>query len=339
MREPGVMAGGVSVVVPTWNGASHTLACLAALARQTRPPDEIIVVDNGSSDDTVALVARHHPAVRLLANRHNTGFARATNQGILAARGATIVTLNNDTAPEPDCLDALVSVLDADPGLGASAAILVFAHRPHRVNAAGIAVSRDLAALDAALGQPVAALPPAPWSVFGASGGGAAYRRAALDDAGLFDERFFAYWEDVDLAWRLRLRGWGALAVPAARVAHAYSATAGADSPFKRYHLARNRVWCLVKNVPGPLWRRHAAAVLWYDTAALLAALAARDTAWLRGRRDGLHSLRTWLADRRLVQRRVTASPGDLDSALTPRVGPLGVWRARRLIQRIMRDG
>jgi GT2 family glycosyltransferase len=323
--------GIVSVVIPTWNGATHLAACLGALARQTRPADEIVVVDNASTDGTMALLRDRFPAVRLVVNRANAGFAQATNQGILAARGDTIVTLNNDTLPAPECLAALVAPLAGDARLGACAATLVFAHRPDRVNAAGLRVGRDLVALDEALGRPAGALPAAPWPVFGASAGAAAYRRAALDDAGLLDGRFFAYLEDVDLAWRLRLRGWHALAVPAARVAHAYSATAGADTPFKRYHLARNRVWCLVKNVPGPLWRRCAPAVLWYDTAALLAALVGRDAAWLRGRRDGLLAARALLPERRAIQRRRTASIDELDALLGPRVGPLGVWRARRL--------
>lgn len=320
----------ISVVIPTWNGAARLTACLAALAQQTRPADEIVVVDNGSADGTAALLRDRFPAVRLIANPTNAGFAQATNQGILAARGDTIVTLNDDTLPAPGCLAALVAPLAGDATLGACAATLVFAHRPERVNAAGLRVGRDLVALDEALGQPVSALPAAPWPVFGASAGAAAYRRAALDDAGLFDGRFFAYLEDLDLAWRLRLRGWRVFAVPAARVAHAYSATAGVDTPFKRYHLARNRVWCLVKCVPGPLWQRCAPAALWYDAAALLAALAGRDTAWLRGRRDGLRAAPALLAERRAIQRRRTASIDELDALLGPRVGPLGVWRARR---------
>jgi GT2 family glycosyltransferase len=321
----------VSVVIPTWNGWRHLSTCLAALARQTRPPDEVIVVDNGSTDGTVEQLRADYPWARLIANDENAGFARATNQGIVAAGGDTLVLLNNDTAPAPDCLAALVAPLVADARLGACAAIQVFAHQPERVNAAGLRVGRDLVALDEAFGRSVDALPAAPWPVFGASGGAAAYRRAALDDVGLFDDAFFAYLEDYDLAWRLRLRGWGALAAPGARVTHAYSATAGADSPFKRYHLARNRVWCLVKNIPGPIWRRRRAAVLWYDTAALLAALAGRDAAWLRGRRDGLLAARGFLPQRHAIQRRRTASLAELEALLGPRVGPLGVWRARRL--------
>jgi hypothetical protein len=94
--------------------------------------------------------------------------------------------------------------------------------------------------------------------------------------------------------------------------------------------LARNRVWCLAKNVPGPLWRRSAAAVLWYDTSALLGALARRDGAWLRGRRDGLRHLAAFRVDRQVIQRRMLVTSADLLAALGPRVGPLGAWRARQ---------
>jgi GT2 family glycosyltransferase len=326
------------VVVPAWNAATRLPACLDALAAQTQPADEVIVVDNGSTDGTAALARARFARVRLVTNPANRGFARAVNQGILAAASATIVLLNDDTVPEPDCLAALVAPLAGDDRLGASAATLVYADRPERVNAAGLTIGRDLVAMDAGLGQPVAALPGAPWPVFGASGGAAAYRRAALDDIGLFDERFFAYVEDVDLAWRLRLRRWGTVSVPAARVAHAYSASAGADSPFKRYHLARNRVWCLAKNVPTALARRCLAAVLWYDGAALLAALASGDTAWLRGRMDGLRGLPALRADRRFIQRRRTATDDEVAALLGPRVGPWRIWRARRAARQVTRS-
>jgi GT2 family glycosyltransferase len=323
----------LSVVIPNWNGARHLAGCLTALGRQGRQAEEIIVVDNGSTDGSPTLVQQHFPAVRLIVNERNLGFAQATNQGILAAAGTVIVLLNNDTEPAPECLAALVAPLAADASLGATAATLVFADRPERVNAAGLTIGRDLVADDGWLGEPVARLPAAPWPVFGPSGGAAALRRAALDDVGLFDVRFFAYLEDVDLAWRLRLGGWATVAVPAARVAHHYSATAGADSPFKRYHLARNRIWYLVKNIPLSLWRRHLAAQLWYDTAALLAAIAGGDRAWLRGRRDGLVGIPGLLAERRAIQQRRRSSPTALEALLGPRVGPLGTWRRRRLVQ------
>lgn len=325
-----------SVVIPTWNGRQHLPACLAALLAQTQPVDEIIVVDNASTDGTAALLRDHYPQVVVITNRRNEGFATATNQGILAARGEIIIALNDDTAPAPMALAALVEPFNDDPHLGACAATLVFADRPGRVNAAGLTVGSDFVALDAALGQTVDQLPPHPWPVFGPSGGAAAYRRAALDDVGLFDGRFFAYLEDVDLAWRLRLRGWSSLAVSAARVVHHYSATAGSDSPFKRYHLARNRIWCLAKNVPGALWRQHAAAVVWYDSVALLVALANRDAAWLRGRRDGLSALHQWWPERRIIQQRRRVDNDGLAALLGPRIGPLGVWRTRRMVERMI---
>ncbi|MCC6629840.1 MAG: glycosyltransferase family 2 protein [Chloroflexi bacterium] len=330
-------AGGVSVIVPAWNAAARLPACLDALAAQTNLADEVIVVDNGSTDGTATLVRARFGWARLVANPVNFGFARAVNQGILAASGATIVLLNDDTMADPGCLAALVAPLAADARLGVSAATLVYADRPEQINAAGLTIGHDLVAMDAGLSQPVAALPDAPWPVFGASGGAAAYRRAALDDVGLFDERFFAYLEDVDLAWRLRLRRWGAVSVPAARVRHAYSASAGADSPFKRYHLARNRVWWLVKCVPGALAWRCAAALLWYDAAALLAALAGRDTAWLQGRLDGLRGIPALRADRGIIQQRRTASIDELAALLGPRVGPWRVWQARRTARQVTR--
>ena len=320
----------MSVVIPTWNGLAYLRDCLMALAEQHQAPAEIVIVDNGSTDGTVAYLQTYAPSARLVVNDRNLGFARASNQGILAARGDLIVMLNNDTMPAPGCLAALTAALEGQPRVGACAATQVFAHAPEVVNSAGLTVGQDLVALDGHLGQAVADLPTAPWPVFGVSAGAAIYRRAALDDVGLFDERFFAYLEDVDLAWRLRLRGWQALATPDALVRHVYSATAGGDSSFKRYHLARNRVWLLLKNVPARLWRRQAVAVLWYDSVALLAALAKRDRAWLLGRREGLRQAPRLWGERRSIQERALTTPDEIAASLGPRVGPLNVWRARR---------
>jgi GT2 family glycosyltransferase len=321
----------VSVVIPAWNAEARIGACLAALTAQTHPADEIIIVDNGSVDATRAVAQQVVPAASLVVNPANTGFARAVNQGIVAASGDILVLLNDDTTADPGLLAGLSACLVNDTRCGAVAATMLFADRPDRVNSAGLTVGHDLVAFDGLWNQSTHRLPDTPWSVFGASGGAAAFRRAALDDVGLFDERFHSYYEDVDLAWRLRLRGWDAVATPSARVLHAYSASGGRDSAYKRYQLARNRVWCLVKNVPGDLWRRCWSAVLWYDWAALLAALIARDTAWLRGRRDGLLGLSHIWPARQSIQRRRTASVGELAALLGPRVGPLATWRARRL--------
>jgi GT2 family glycosyltransferase len=160
--------------------------------------------------------------------------------------------------------------------------------------------------------------------VFGPCAGAALYRREMLDKVGWFDEDFFAYLEDVDLAWRARRAGWRCLYVPRARVLHRHSATGREGSPFKSYHLGRNKVWLVLKNYPfGRLWYG-LALVLFYDLSAVLYALVARrDVHALRGRVAG------WAGWRRMWAKRPARSAGEgLDVGWLKPVTP--PWRVPR---------
>jgi GT2 family glycosyltransferase len=324
----------VSIVIVNWNGAHLLPACLDALRLQTRPADEIIVVDNGSTDGSRALLATAYPEVHVLPYQQNLGFAGGTNAGIAASRGEIVVALNNDTIPRPDWLAALIAPLEADARLGATMSTMVFAHAPETIAAAGITIHRNGLALEDLLGTPVAALPVQPRSIFGPTGGAAAYRRSMLDDIGHFDEDFFLYLEDVDLAWRARLRGWPSLHVPGAVVAHLYSASSGQGSPTKRYYLARNRLWGLRKSWPTALLRQHAASIIAYDLTACLHALLTRDRAGLRGRFAGLGGTKI-AAQRIAIQRERTTTLADLGGWLRPNPGPLALLRLQRDLARL----
>ncbi len=216
----------ISVVVVTWNGLHLLQPCVAALQAQT-VAHELVIVDNGSADGTAAWVGEALPGATLVALPTNLGFAGGNNAGIRVAGGELIVLINNDTLPDPDFLAELIAPHLAHRRLGATAGVLTFAHQPHLVASAGIAVGRDGVHRDLWATWPVTDLPAGPVPIFGASGGAACYRRAALDDVGLLDEQFFAYLEDADLAWRLRLRGWETWLAPRARIRHIYSATSG----------------------------------------------------------------------------------------------------------------
>jgi GT2 family glycosyltransferase len=281
-----------TVVIPNWNGRHLLGRCLAALHAQTYQDFDVIVVDNGSVDGSVAYLREHFPEVHVIANAENRGFAAATNQGIRANQSKYVATLNNDTEAAPGWLAALVAGMEYAPDVGMCASTLLFAHRPEMINSAGIAVDRTGIAWDRLGGTPVAMLGDEPLEVFGPCAGAALYRRAMLEEIGLFDEDFFAYMEDVDLAWRARAAGWRCLFVPQARVLHHHSATGGEGSPFKSFHLGRNKVWLLLKNYPArELWH-HVPLVLLYDAAAVLYALIARrDFHALRGRLAGWRSL------------------------------------------------
>lgn len=324
----------VSIVIVNWNGARLLPTCLDALRLQTRPADEIIVVDNASTDDSRALLSGRYPEVRVLPYAKNLGFAGGMNAGIAASRGAIVVALNNDAIAHADWLAQLVAPLEADTHLGAAMSTMVFAHAPGTIAAAGITVHRNGLALEDLLGTPLAALPPTPRLIFGPTGGAAAYRRTMLDDIGHFDEDFFLYLEDVDLAWRARLRGWSSLHVPGAIVAHIYSASSGQGSPTKRYYLARNRLWGLRKDLPDALWRRYGAAIIAYDLTACLHALLTRDGAGLRGRLNGLRNTR--ITARRIgIQRGRSAPDAALLAWIEPSPSPRALLRLQRDLTRL----
>lgn len=294
-----------TVIIPNWNGRHLLEQCLKSLAGQTFSDFRTIVVDNGSTDGSVAWVQEHHPEVRLIVNSQNRGFAAAINQGIRAGQGAYVLTLNNDAWAEPGWVAALIAAAESDPTVGMCASKMLFAGRPGIINSTGIALDKAGIAWDRRGGEADTASETVPVEVFGPCGGAALYRRAMLDQIGLFDEDFFAYLEDVDLAWRARRAGWRCLYVPAARVFHRHSATGREGSPFKSYHLGRNKVWLLAKNYPiGHLWP-YLPLVFLYDLAAVAyAAVARRDLHALAGRLAG------WGGLPRMLRKRERAPEG-----------------------------
>lgn len=293
----------ISVIVVTWNGLHVLKDCVAALRAQTLP-HALIVVDNGSHDGTVAWLHEYAPNAQVIALPHNLGFAGGNNVGLRAATGEYLVLLNNDTIAAPDFLEHLVAPFARDERIGSTAGVLVFAHKPELIASAGISVGRDGLHRDLFMLQPVDTLPAAPIEIFGASGGAVCYRRAALEDVGLLDERYFNYLEDADLAWRLQLRGWRCRLAPRARVRHVYSATSGQGSPFKQRLLARNRARVIVRCLPLALWRQHWFAIVRYDLLALAYAVLRRQSATIAGRIDALRDLPAMLGQRRRLQKR-----------------------------------
>ncbi len=324
----------ISVVVVTWNGLGVLRPCMAALAQQT-VAHELIVVDNGSRDGTVEWLREHVPHARVIALPANTGFAGGNNIGIRAASGEALVLLNNDTVPDPWFLQQLVAPLENDAHLGAVAGVLTFAHRPDTIAAAGIGVGRDGVHRDLWMLRLVNRLPAAPTEVFGASGGAVCYRRAALRDVGLFDERYFAYLEDADLAWRLRLRGWRCVVAPQAQVRHVYSATSGQGSPFKQRLLARNRWRLLLRCWPTHLLRAHWPAILRYDLLAVAYAALRRQSAVAAGRLEAMRQLPALLLQRHYLQHQ-QQSVLDLERWLGEPVTVRGMLHEQRALAEVI---
>lgn len=286
----------VTVVIANWNGRSWLSHCLPTLAQQTFADFEVIVVDNGSNDDSIPWLATHWPTVRLIPLKRNVGFAAANNLGIRAARGQFIVTLNNDTLADPDWLAQMVTAVSA-PDIGMVAAKILVWHDPNKLDSTGIEIDAAGMAWNRGDGRP--AHTPFPAEVFGPNAAAALYRREMLAQIGLFDEDFFAYYEDVDLAWRARRAGWRCVYTAEAQIRHWHSATGGQNKPLKAYLLGRNRVWCLLKNYPWPDLAWRAPLLLLYDgLTGTIQALRQGSSAPLNGRCQG------WLTARHAWRKR-----------------------------------
>lgn len=219
--------GEVSCVVLNWNGWADTLECLNALKECSYPHLTLIVVDNGSTDDSVARIRAAHPDILLLESRTNLGFSGGNNIGIRYALdiGADYVwLLNNDARPDSDALCALVGKADSKERIGAVASICYYADEPSKVQAwAGSRVN-----LWIGYGRLCTEPHKDDW-FHSLNGTSMLVSRAAIEDVGLLDEGFFLYWEDTEFCLRLRKRGWRIAAAPGSRVLHKVNASTGGN--------------------------------------------------------------------------------------------------------------
>ncbi len=308
-----------SVIIPNWNGARHLPTCLNALRAQTYRHVEVIVVDNASTDDSRALLAREYPEARVITLPENRGFTGACNAGLREAHGVYLALLNNDTEADPGWIAAVVHALErhAEAGMVASK-MLLFDRRDH-LHTAG-----DFYRVDGQAGNRGA------WQrdegqfdreafVFSACGGSSAYRRAMLDEIGLLDDDFFFSLEDMDLAWRAQLAGWRCVYTPDAIVYHHLAATGG--GPTASFYDGRNAIYILVKDYPGALWRKYWPRIVrqqWRTTWEAIRAWRGKAArARLRGILAGLIRVPRLLAKRRSVQRTRRVTIEYLESILS----------------------
>lgn len=328
----------VSVIILNWNGKQHLERCLSSVLRQTYPNFEVILVDNGSTDGSVEFVRERFPEVRIIRNEENLGFAAGNNVAINATQGDYVATLNNDTQVDPDWLEALAKAAEADPKVGMCASKMLFLHQPDIINSTGISLDKAGIAWDRRGGERDKGDESEPIEVFGPCAGAALYRREMLDQVGLFDEDFFAYLEDVDLAWRARLMGWRCLYAPKAVVYHLYSATAIEGSPGKNFLLGRNKVWTIVKNYPSPELFLFLPIILLYDLGSIPYTLLVKgDTSSLQGRVAGLQGIAKMLRKRKIVQSKRITSFSALAKSLSPLERPFKVWQRYSYLRQIGR--
>lgn len=239
----------VSVVVVTLNAMDLLRQCLSSLAKQNYARLEIIVVDNGSTQDIAGMLKNEFPNVRHIRIEKNVGFAGGSNKGIEAAAGDYIALINNDAAASPGWISSMVNTAEHAMNVGAVGSIVIDGNRPSVLDSCGVRIALDGMSRQAMVNCPIPDLSE-PKEVLAVSGCACLLKRSALDETGLFDERFFAYCEDTDLCLRLRRAGWNIVIAPGANVTHYYSRTAGPFSLKKIFWLERNHFWVAFKNFP-----------------------------------------------------------------------------------------
>lgn len=245
----------VSIIIPHRRGEKILQRCLASLRRLSYQPVEILLVDNGCDDGSIAAAQKEFPEVRVIAAGRNLGFAGGCNLGLRHASGQYVLLFNDDAEATPTFLEPLVEMMASDPQIAACQPKIRSLEFPEKFDYAGAAGGfLDVFGFPFCRGRIFMTLEEdngqydAPREIFWASGAGCLLRVSTLQQVGLLDEDFFAHMEEIDLNWRLHLAGYRLMAVPASVVRHHAGSTLHPDVPYKIYLNHRNSLIMLMKN-------------------------------------------------------------------------------------------
>jgi GT2 family glycosyltransferase len=282
----------------TWNSADKLPDPLTALASQRYPRFELIAVDNASCDRSLEQVHARFPGAKSVRNPDNRGFSGGHNQAIRLAAGEYYLPLNPDVVVTPDYIGHLVEALETHPECGSAAGKLL--REPGVIDSSGLFINRRRQQFLRGHGEADRGQYEMPGEVFGVDGAAPLYRRSMLEDVreadDYFDQDFFAYKEDVDLAWRARWLGWSTWYEPRAVALHGRRFQPGnrSVSPQIRFYSVRNRYFLLMKNESREGWRRDALPIFFYDLQIAMylllrerRSLGAAPAAWSLRRRMG----------------------------------------------------
>jgi N-acetylglucosaminyl-diphospho-decaprenol L-rhamnosyltransferase len=314
----------VRVIVVNYNSGGLLQRCVDALAAQTFRDFEVVVFDNASADGSAEDLRLPDDRFRLERAGANLGFAAANNLAATGCSAPWIATLNPDAEPRRNWLEELNRATLRHKGVAMFGSTQLQARAPDRVDGFGDAYSIYGTAWRGASGRPVASLPDGDRDVFAPCAASALYARDAFRAAGGFDQSFFCYLEDVDLGFRLRLKGMRCVQVRAAEVLHVGSASAGANSSFFLFHSQRNRIWVMLKDVPAPLLF----LVMALQLLATPISILRRGEGWrtaLKGVAAGFTDFRRVLRERKAVQKSRTAGNAEIARML--------VWDPRKALK------
>jgi GT2 family glycosyltransferase len=307
----------ISVIIVNWNGKGFLADCLSALRRQTFRDFETILVDNGSTDGSGEFVRTEFPEVTVLPLSDNRGFTGGNIAGYAIARGELIVLLNNDTEADSHWLEEMHHAAQVYPVAGSFASKMMYFDERNRIENCGYDLAVAGTTID--LGRDEVDSPKwaCPRSVFGACGGAAVYRRSMLEEVGFFDPNFFLIYEDVDLSFRARLRGYECIYIPGAVVYHRYRSSIGKAPARQVFFSQRNIEFVYLRNMPARLIFESAPQRLSYELgAALYFARRGAALSFVRAKLSALRCIGRVLGERRAIQRGRKISDAKLKSML-----------------------
>lgn len=323
----------IAIIVVNHNSGDDLKHCLEGVRAQTLQPRRVVIVDNASTDHSLHAAQDVLPDAEWIRLDTNTGFAAANN---LAARRVPdcrwLALLNPDAVPEPDWLQALMDAAAAHPEHVFFGSRLIQYDDPERLDgtgdvyhASGLAWRRDH-------GARVARCRRQTGEVFSPCAAAALYDRNLFLEAGGFDEKFFAYFEDTDLAMRLRLRGHSCLYVHSARVRHAGWGASRRGDFFPVYHAHRNLVWTFVKNMPAPLFWKYLPAHLALNVFSLVwFSLKGQPAVIFKAKWDALKGLPGAWRERRIIQKDIRVDWRDLERVMNRNwLDPFKVFALRK---------
>jgi GT2 family glycosyltransferase len=310
----------VTAVVLNYDGRRLLETILPSLASQDLAGMRVVVVDNGSSDDSVAWLAREWPSVEVVHLPENVGVTRALNVCLSAAGQSEFVALlNNDLELAPQFMSELVRALRAHPEAGSAGGKLLDFHEREVIDGAGDTLSWRGNGHRRGHGERDRGQFEQPQAILGACGGAVVYRRSAVREVGPFDEDFYAFFEDVDWSLRAQVAGFQCRYVPSAVVYHMGSATIGRGlTDFTRYHLWRNGIWLVLKSLPLSVIARHAHQLILGQAINLVVAVRDRKLRiWLRAQRDAWRAVPALARKRAAVQRTRRLTARELEARIS----------------------
>lgn len=310
----------VTVIIVNWNSGALLRRCLQCLERQTAQPTQVLVIDNASTDESLAESEKFHnvTVVRLTSN---LGFAGGNNVGLNRVGTEFVALLNPDAFPEPGWLEAMLNAAQAHARVAAFGSCQVREGTAEVLDGTGDSYHISGKVWRNRIGKLQQQSDLTLREIFSPCAASAMYRRQAMADAGGFDEDFFCYVEDVDLGFRMRLTGKTAMYVPDAVVHHVGSATTGGQhSDFSVYHGHRNLVWTFVKDMPGLLfWALLPVHVLLNLVTVFHFILRGQGKVILRAKLDAIKGLPKVWRKRRAIQAKRVASIGEIWRVLDKR--------------------